>query len=132
MKREPDIYGFEIVLPGTPHLNITVPFSPYRRNRDFKPAAEVTCCKRLIYRSKIKSSMVNHLAAKPACLRTHIHYIISCPYDLFFMFNDNYRVAEISQLPEYFYQKVGIPRMKANTGLIKNIHGTDKVASEGG
>ena len=47
------------------------------------------------------------------------------------MLNNNYSIAQVTQLFQDVDEPVCVARMEANAGLIKDIHGSDQAAAQG-
>ena len=78
-----------------------------------------------------KDSLIDDFASVYTGFRTNINEQIGRTHYLFVMLNYYYSIADIPKTFEYAYQPFGIPRMKSDTRLIKNIKRAHKGTTQG-
>ena len=49
---------------------------------------------------------------------THVNQVVGSAHNLFVVFHNNYGVADVSQLLQYFDESVGIARMESDARLV--------------
>src|SRR5690348_14472408 len=69
-----------------------------------------------------KTSLIDHLTAVSASMRTHIDNIVRYFYNIWIMFHDNHRIALITQLFQQLVQAVNVTGMQPDTWLVEDIH----------
>ena len=98
---------------------------------DMFTSREVECCIALrIFDNLVIRTLSDNLSSMNTSTRSDIDNIITCPHNIFIVFNHNHRISKICELMEIGYEKIIISRMKTYRWLIKDIDDTFKLRSD--
>ena len=74
----------------------------------------------------------DNLTSQATCIRTDVYQVIGSTHDLLIVLDHHHCIAKSLQLFQHVDETVGIARVESDAGLIEDIKGTHKRASETG
>ena len=118
------IDAFQVVHASTLYDNLPVPRAMTRRNGNgvfvVQIANGIAAVVVLMFDDRtIGNSAFKHdFTAQTTRVGTHVNQVVGSSHNLFIVFHNDYGVADVSQLLQYFDESVGIARMESDARLV--------------